>query len=476
MSTVMARTGMLRGAMAMRAIDPWQRSLAIALRLADVGIVIAAGVVSHLLRFDGGLPDDGVEILALTLGVLLAAQCLAIAGCYNERSIDRLSTQLTQAVLGWSAAIGCTLVILFLLKLIDPLSRLWIGSWYVLVVVGLVAVRCLGKQLIVHARASGALLRRVAIVRERGVPLDRVLDGIEMDPSLMPVAEMEIDFADPEQVDAVIREVPGLGQIEQLVLVCNPRHTTALSRIVMALRQFPLEVNLVAGVVTGELPVIGMRAVGSLPATVLLERPLDGPVSTLKGAFDRVAAVGLLILLAPLMLLVALAIKLDSPGPVLFRQMRVGFDRKPIEVLKFRTMRQELCDAPGAASVKQATRDDHRVTRIGRFLRRSSLDELPQLFNVLKGDMSLVGPRPHAVAHNDHYAALIDGYLGRHRVKPGITGWAQVNGCRGETITLDDMRRRIALDLQYIDNWSLSLDLKILLRTPLVGLVNDKAY
>ncbi len=476
MSTVMARTGMLRGAMAMRAMDPWQRSLAIALRLADVGIVIAAGVASHLLRFDGGLPDDGVEILALTLGVLLAAQCLAIAGCYNERSIDRLSTQLTQAVLGWSAAIGCTLAILFLLKLIDPLSRLWIGSWYVLVVVGLVAVRCLGKQLIVHARASGALLRRVAIVRERGVPLDRILDGIEMDPSLTPVAEMEVDFTDPGQVDAVIREVPRQARIEQLLLVCNPRHTTALSRIVMALRQYPLEVNLVAGVITGELPVIGMRAVGSLPATVLLERPLDGPVSTLKGAFDRLAAIGLLILLAPLMLLVALAVKLDSPGPVLFRQMRVGFDRKPIEVLKFRTMRQELCDAPGAVSVKQATRDDHRVTRVGRFLRRSSLDELPQLFNVLKGDMSLVGPRPHAVAHNDHYAALIDGYLGRHRVKPGITGWAQVNGCRGETITLDDMRRRIALDLQYIDNWSLSLDLKILLRTPLVGLVNDKAY
>jgi putative colanic acid biosynthesis UDP-glucose lipid carrier transferase len=476
MSTVMARGGVLHGTMPMRATDPWQRSLAMALRLTDVSIVVLAGFLSYALRFDGDLPNEQVELLALTLGALLAAQCLAIAGCYDERSIDRLSAQLAQAVLGWSAAIGCTLAILFLIKQIDPLSRLWIGSWFVLVVVGLVAVRCLGKQLILRARAKGAFLRRVAIVREPGVPLERILDGIEMNPSLTPVAEMEVDFTDPEQVDAVIREVPRLGQIEQLVLVCNPAHTAALRRIVTAFRQFPIEVNLVAGMLPSELPVIGMRAIGSLPATVLVERPLDGPISTLKDAFDRLVAIGLLTLLAPLMLLVALAIKLDSPGPVLFRQMRVGFDRRPIEVLKFRTMRHELCDAPGAATVKQATRDDHRVTRVGRFLRRSSLDELPQLFNVLKGDMSLVGPRPHAVAHNDHYAALIDGYLGRHRVKPGITGWAQVNGCRGETITVDDMRRRIALDLQYIDNWSLGLDLKILLRTPLVGFVNEKAY
>ncbi|MEZ5861301.1 MAG: undecaprenyl-phosphate glucose phosphotransferase [Geminicoccaceae bacterium] len=450
--------------------------MAVGLRLADVSIVFLAGFFSYALRFDGDLPGQRAEFLALILGVLLAAQCLTIAGCYNERNIDRLSSQLLQALLGWSAAVGLTLATLFLLKQIDLLSRMWISSWFVLVLVGLMAVRCVGKQLIIRARASGALLRRVAIVRETGTPLERILDGIEMNPSLTPVAEMEVDFTDPQQVDAVIREVPRLGHIEQLVLVCDPGHTAALGRIVEAFRQFPVEVNLVCGLLASELPVIGMRAIGSLPATVLVERPLDGPISTLKDAFDRLAALGLLVLLAPLMLLVALAIKLGSPGPVLFRQMRVGFDRKPIEVLKFRTMRHELCDAPGAVTVTQATRDDRRVTWVGRILRRTSLDELPQLFNVLKGEMSLVGPRPHAVAHNDHYAALIDGYLGRHRVKPGITGWAQVNGCRGETITVDDMRRRIALDLQYIDNWSLGLDLKILLRTPLVGLVNEKAY
>jgi len=161
---------------------------------------------------------------------------------------------------------------------------------------------------------------------------------------------------------------------------------------------------------------------------------------------------------------------------VIYRQRRFGFNREAIEVLKFRTMREEACDGADAGTVRQVRRDDDRVTRVGRFLRRSSLDELPQLFNVLRGDMSLVGPRPHAIAHDRHYAELIDGYLGRHRVKPGITGWAQVHGYRGETRTVEDMRRRIEFDLHYIDNWSLALDLRILLRTPLTGFVHDNAY
>jgi putative colanic acid biosynthesis UDP-glucose lipid carrier transferase len=166
-------------------------------------------------------------------------------------------------------------------------------------------------------------------------------------------------------------------------------------------------------------------------------------------------------------------VKLDSPGPVLFRQKRYGFNNNDITVFKFRSMRNDPNPDP---SVPQAQRNDPRVTRIGAFLRKSSLDELPQLFNVLQGTMSLVGPRPHAVAHNEHYAAVIDGYLGRHRVKPGITGWAQVNGYRGETDTPEKMRMRVQYDLYYIDNWSLSLDLKILLMTIFVGFVNRNAY
>jgi exopolysaccharide biosynthesis polyprenyl glycosylphosphotransferase len=175
---------------------------------------------------------------------------------------------------------------------------------------------------------------------------------------------------------------------------------------------------------------------------------------------------------APAMLLIAIAIRLDSPGPALYRQQRFGFNGNRFAVLKFRTMVASAGDQAPA----QARRGDPRVTRVGGLLRRTSLDELPQLLNVLRGDMSLVGPRPHAVSHNEYYAGLIDGYLARHRVKPGITGWAQVNGLRGETDTLEKMERRVEHDLHYIDNWSLLLDLEILVRTIFVGFVHRNAY
>ena len=168
----------------------------------------------------------------------------------------------------------------------------------------------------------------------------------------------------------------------------------------------------------------------------------------------------------------AVAIKLDGPGPVIFRQRRNGFNGRPFVIYKFRTM-NVLEDGP---VVRQATKRDARVTGIGRVLRQSSIDELPQLFNVLKGDMSLVGPRPHAVAHDDEYGALIANYAFRHHVKPGLTGLAQVNGCRGQTLHLDQMKKRIDFDLWYIDNWSLFLDLKILARTTLVPLGSRDAY
>jgi len=181
----------------------------------------------------------------------------------------------------------------------------------------------------------------------------------------------------------------------------------------------------------------------------------------------------ILIPMLPLMAACALLIKLDSAGPVLFRQKRYGFNNNEITVFKFRTMAHEPVPSE---IVPQARRNDPRITRIGAFLRKTSLDELPQLFNVLRGEMSLVGPRPHAVAHNEHYAKIIDGYLGRHRVKPGITGWAQVNGLRGETETPEKMRMRVQYDLFYIDNWSLVFDLKILAMTSFLGFVHRNAY
>jgi exopolysaccharide biosynthesis polyprenyl glycosylphosphotransferase len=186
-----------------------------------------------------------------------------------------------------------------------------------------------------------------------------------------------------------------------------------------------------------------------------------------------VLAILILILIAPLLALIAAAVKTSSPGPVLFRQKRHGIDGKIIEVWKFRTMRVH---AEEDGKVTQATRHDPRITRLGRLLRRTSADELPQFFNVLQGSMSIVGPRPHAVAHNYHYRDVVDNYMQRHRVKPGITGWAQVNGLRGETDTVAKMAARVEYDLYYMQNWSVLFDLRIVVLTVLKGLIGKNAY
>lgn len=205
----------------------------------------------------------------------------------------------------------------------------------------------------------------------------------------------------------------------------------------------------------------------------LWEPPLSSWSVVVKAAEDRILATLILLLALPTLLTIAALVKLDSSGPVLFRQRRFGFKNDVFTVLKFRSSVEHV-DSDDTAP--QATRDDARVTRLGSFLRRHSLDELPQFLNVIKGDMSIVEPRPQAVAHNEQYAGLIDDYLSRHKVKPGITGWAQVNGLRGETDTIEKMEARVQYDLYYVDNWSLLFDLRIILLTLFVGFRSDQAY
>jgi putative colanic acid biosynthesis UDP-glucose lipid carrier transferase len=206
--------------------------------------------------------------------------------------------------------------------------------------------------------------------------------------------------------------------------------------------------------------------VGGLPVLAVCETPFYGVSGIVKRISDLVLATLILILIAPLLAAIAAAVKLTSPGPAIFRQRRYGLDGREIVVYKFRTMTV----SEDGAVVRQATRDDARVTRLGALLRRSSLDELPQFVNVLQGRMSIVGPRPHAIAHNEMYRKLIKSYMIRHKVRPGITGWAQVNGLRGETDTVEKMRARVAYDLDYLRNWSLGLDLKIIWKTIFVVL------
>lgn len=228
----------------------------------------------------------------------------------------------------------------------------------------------------------------------------------------------------------------------------------------------------VPDIFTFDLARARLTYVENLPVLAVWESPLFGYNMVLKRASDIVLSVFFILIFFPVMLLIAAAIRIDSPGPVLFRQQRYGVDGRLIRVWKFRTM--TVCE--DGTSIEQARRGDVRLTRIGGWLRRSSLDELPQFFNVLAGSMSVVGPRPHAVAHNEEYRKLIKGYMLRHLMKPGITGWAQVNGCRGETETVEKMAQRVAYDLEYLRSWSLRLDLAILFRTPIEIVTCSNAF
>lgn len=272
-------------------------------------------------------------------------------------------------------------------------------------------------------------------------------------------------------LDRALHEAREYG-VEEFAVALRWSSKELLETVRTRLRASPLPVRLLPDHTIRS--VLGRRALSTRgPAlTVELQRaPLTSVERAFKRGLDIVASAAAILLLSPLLIGTAIIIKLDSPGPAIFRQRRNGFNTQPFVILKFRTMTVQ----EDGATITQARRGDHRVTRVGQFLRRSSMDELPQLFNVLWGDMSLVGPRPHALAHDNEYKALIAKYAFRHHVKPGITGWAQVNGLRGETGRLEQMVERVRLDLWYVNHWSFSLDINILVRT-CFEVLRNRAY
>jgi Undecaprenyl-phosphate glucose phosphotransferase len=262
-----------------------------------------------------------------------------------------------------------------------------------------------------------------------------------------------------------------------LIIVAIPLSAEArLLHILKRLWELPVDIRISGKASSLKFSSKAYTYIGRLPLLAMFDRPLMGWGLFLKNVFDRVIASAAIVMLAPIMLAVATAIRLESRGPVLFKQKRYGFNNELIEVFKFRSMYANLCDAHATTLVSKG---DPRVTRVGRFIRKTSLDELPQLFNVLTGQLSLVGPRPHATqakAADTLYEQVVDGYFARHRVRPGITGWAQVNGWRGETDTREKIEQRVKHDLDYIDHWSLMFDVKILMRTPFALFKSENAY
>jgi Undecaprenyl-phosphate glucose phosphotransferase len=447
-------------------------------RMGDVAVIVLAcmlAIVSRFVLADMTTPD--VVLASGLIGILASIILFPAFVSYRLDDLTALSGQLPRLLGGWTALILALIGVLFAFKGADSLSRLWVASWWVSGLVLLALWRLATRRWVIAGRAAGHLTTRIVLV---GTPelVRSAREGLGDDPgrTLVP---MPIDPAAGSMAQAVIAALLGVMHrqpVHQVVLALPWSASAEIEPVLRWLRGFAVDAWLYPDATRSELRVLGTGMIGKAPLLRVLERPLDGGQAFAKTLFDRAIAGILLLFISPLLLVLAAMVRFSSPGPIFYRQIRHGFNHEPIGVLKFRSMYAELCDAPDAREVRQALRHDKRITPIGGFLRRTSLDELPQLWNVFRGEMSLVGPRPHAMAHNEHFAHQIDGYLGRHRVRPGITGWAQVNGCRGETRTVEDMRRRVELDLYYIDNWSLLLDIQILLRTVLVGFAHRNAY
>jgi len=354
------------------------------------------------------------------------------------------------------------------------LSRGDILMFWALGAVALLAHRAFWRVVLPRALESGALRGRtvVSLTSEDAIP-QRFVENLTRHGYHI-VAHFHVPTGEPFAEDAVdnIISMCRTSEIEEVVLFVNPERMSHLRAIARRLRVLPLPVTFVP---VGALSQLFQRAHNDIGDTVAIElqrAALSPAEQVLKRVIDVVVSVSALALLSPLMLAVAVAIKLDSAGPVLFRQTRHGFNERPFGIYKFRSMTvMENGDV-----VRQAQKGDARVTRVGYWIRRLSIDELPQLFNVVRGDMSIVGPRPHASAHDRYFASAIEKYAFRHHVKSGITGWAQVCGARGETDTLEKMQRRVELDLWYINNWSIWLDFSIMIRTILVVLSGENAH
>ncbi|HUC61873.1 MAG TPA: undecaprenyl-phosphate glucose phosphotransferase [Alphaproteobacteria bacterium] len=455
------------------------------LRAGDMALVVVSGFASYRLRHEHlALPD--YYVVGIVIGALVAANAMQFAGVYSIRSLLRLNTQIGQLAAGWGAILVCLTLISYFTKTSQEFSRLWLAVWVAFSFVLMLIVRIVVHWQLVRWQRMGRLKISIAIVgaTELALRLIRQVRGQEAEQyRLVGVYDDRATRVPPAFAELGVRRAGAVSDlvarfreepIDEIVLALPWSESQRIKTILQELRTLPTSVRLCPETVGFELPVHGFSTVAGVPMLGIFERPLAGWSVVAKAIEDRVAGALVLLLMAPLMFWIAVAIKVTSPGPVLFGQRRYGFNNNEFVLYKFRTMVADAARDEGV--VPQATRNDPRVTRLGAFLRRTSLDELPQLFNVLKGDMSMVGPRPHAIVHNQQFATLIDDYLSRHRVKPGMTGWAQVNGLRGEIDSPQKIQLRVQYDLYYIDHWSLLFDLKILLLTLFVGFVNENAY
>ncbi|WP_299235877.1 undecaprenyl-phosphate glucose phosphotransferase [uncultured Halomonas sp.] len=439
----------------------------------DMLAMVAGALLAYWFRFDTFDMHERFW-LATAVMALLVVLFNVMQRSYTRWRITRISTLLAKLCLVWAVVAIMAASLIFFAHAAERFSRLWVGGT-LLISFGISASARVAAQLVLRrARRFGRARRTVFLVGppEQLLQVGRGMRKAPAEGYSIAGVQRVAEEVGTTQLDQLARRVVESGARE--VWICVPLEMGGIVQsICYVLRHHTVEVRFIPDFRGMQLLNHRMSEVAGHLAVDLSVTPLDGLARIIKRLEDLILGALLTLLIIPVCLIIAIAIKATSPGPVLFKQYRTGANGRRFKVYKFRTM---VVHRERNGHVTQASRCDPRVTRIGALLRRTSLDELPQFYNVLQGRMSIVGPRPHALAHNEYYKDIVESYMKRHKVKPGITGWAQVNGYRGETDTVEKMERRVACDLWYIDNWSLWLDLRIILLTVFRGFINKNAY
>ena len=462
-------------------------AISIAIVVGDAAAIMAMSVLSGIAYHQLAYGEVGDVISFLRIGAVIAAVVVIsnlFRAEYQLSNFLSLTPHARRTAQLWNVTFVCLLVMGFVGKVTEVYSRGWIVLYYVSGLLTLLALRYVAVQ-IVHRSTVARLIatKRVFLIGNAG-EIEHFLANYE--PRMGGVDIVGCRFLSEttqngslqERQKALQRELggvlPSIRQLEPdaIFIIASWADQAAIDGCIESLLTLPAEIHLGPGHALQKYSNAQLARLGPIPSLQLVRLPLSRFERVQKRAFDVVLSILGLVVLAPLLAIIALVVKLDSPGPVFFHQRRYGFNQKPFRIVKFRTM-VTMDDGP---AIRQATQGDPRVTRVGRWLRRWNLDELPQLINVMKGEMSLVGPRPHALSHNREYEHIIARYARRHNVKPGITGWAQVHGIRGETDTPGKMQKRVEYDLFYIENWSLGRDFVILAWTVVSRTAYRNAY
>ena len=443
----------------------------------DLAVILVSAIGAEFLyhNLPSGIEGEFSHTIAAAMFVaILFVAAMRIQKLYSPERLIVIDDQARSVLSAWCGAFLILASGVFTWGVSHDLSRGDILMFWAIGAVGLLIHRAVWRVVLPRALESGALRGRtvVSMSCEEAVP-QRFADNLSRYGYHI-LAHFHVPAGEPSAEDVVdnVISLCRTSDVEEVLLFVDPERMTYLRSIAKRLRVLPLPVTLVP---FGALAQLFQRAHSDIGDTVAIEiqRAALSPIEQAAKRFiDIVVAVTALTILAPLMISVAIAIKLDSEGPVFFRQTRHGFNGRPFGIYKFRSMTV----MEDGEVVRQAQKNDDRVTRVGYWIRRLSIDELPQLLNVVYGDMSIVGPRPHASAHDRYFTSAIEKYAFRHHVKSGITGWAQVRGARGETDTLDKMQRRVELDLWYINNWSIWLDFSIMIRTIFVVFGTENAH